>query len=148
VNRGIYRALPRGLSGRGVALLPLLLLAACAQGPGQSATLGSDHGLLGSLFQRTPPALETPRPDRMVGKAGTELAAVLGPPDFSRKDGPAEVWNYRAEACELLVFLYPDNAGRMAVSYAETSPKGAPADCLKGLGPERKGIVTALLNAS
>lgn len=47
------------------------------------------------------------------------LLARLGPPDFTRRDPPAELWQYRGASCVLDLFLYPE-AGTMTVSHAQT----------------------------
>ena len=48
-----------------------------------------------------------------------DLLARLGPPDFTRRDPPAELWQYRGATCVLDLFLYPD-AGSMKVSHTQT----------------------------
>jgi hypothetical protein len=53
---------------------------------------------------RRPAAL--PQPDRLIGMDGAAVAALLGPARFVRRDGVAEVWQYRNEHCVLDVFLY------------------------------------------
>lgn len=50
-------------------------------------------------------------PQQLFGLNGQRIAALLGPASFIRRDGPAEVWQYRAEACVLDVYLYKDPTG-------------------------------------
>jgi hypothetical protein len=57
-----------------------------------------------------------------VGLTAPEIAAALGPPDFLRRDPPAEIWQYRASACFLDVFLYAEPGGLRA-AYAEARPR-------------------------
>lgn len=48
-------------------------------------------------------------PGQFLGASSTALADALGPPGFLRRDGPAEVWQYRRDGgagCVLDVFLY------------------------------------------
>lgn len=64
------------------------------------------------------PALPFEAARELVGRSGDDVAALLGPPGFRRRDGPAEVWQYRGRACLLDVFLYDGRKGRR-VAYAE-----------------------------
>lgn len=45
-------------------------------------------------------------PEEYVGYAPERLLPLLGAPDFVRRDGGAQVWQYRAEHCVLDLFLY------------------------------------------
>lgn len=49
-------------------------------------------------------------PDQFLGQSGVAVAQLLGPPVLIRRDGPAEVWQYRGSiggrTCALDVFLY------------------------------------------
>jgi hypothetical protein len=47
-----------------------------------------------------------PSPERLLGMRGTAVAKVLGPAKFVRRDGDAEIWQYRNDQCVLDVFLY------------------------------------------
>jgi hypothetical protein len=48
-----------------------------------------------------------------------DLVARLGEPDFTRRDPPAEIWQYRSASCVLDVFLYPDD-GELKVLHTAT----------------------------
>ena len=50
--------------------------------------------------------LAPPDPGRLIGMDRDEVAGLLGPPDFRRRDNPALVWLYRSGACIMDVFLY------------------------------------------
>ncbi len=50
-------------------------------------------------------------PKQLFGLDGQRVATLLGPADFVRRDGSAEVWQYRAEACVLNVYLYKGPGG-------------------------------------
>ena len=72
--------------------------------------------------------------------SGDDLATRLGAPQFRRRDGQAEIWQYRGSACTLDVFLYADG-GDLKVRYVEargrdaetaTDPKQA-RDCATAL---------------
>jgi hypothetical protein len=60
------------------------------------------------------------------------LRARLGNPQFSRKDGPTEMWRYDTRSCHA-IFLFTGNQ----VSRVETIPAGAgnaaDAACLNSL---------------
>jgi len=45
-------------------------------------------------------------PKQLFGLAGHRISDLLGPANFIRRDGPAEVWQYRAKACVLDIYLY------------------------------------------
>ena len=45
-------------------------------------------------------------PKQFLGLVGTAVALKLGVPNLIRRDGTAEIWQYRATACILDVFLY------------------------------------------
>lgn len=41
-----------------------------------------------------------------MGLAAAAVTALLGPPDYRRRDKPAEIWQYRNDGCVLDIFLY------------------------------------------
>ena len=55
----------------------------------------------------------------LLGLADGDLVALLGPPDFRRRDDPAQVWRYRDSACVLDVFLYRQASGTLKVAHVE-----------------------------
>lgn len=59
---------------------------------------------LGVLDDPVPPPLTAG--DLMNRDAGM-LARTLGPAELRRRDGPAEVWQYRSATCVLDAYLYP-----------------------------------------
>lgn len=54
----------------------------------------------------------------LAGRTVTEVTALLGKPEFRRKDGAAEVWRYDGAACFLDVFFY-EAQGAVRVKHAE-----------------------------
>ncbi len=70
-----------------------------------------------------PPAINDD-PDQLLGLAPTSVAKRLGSPGFVRRDGPAEIWQYPAEACVLDIFLYRTGE-TLAVAYVELRGRGA-----------------------
>ena len=58
-------------------------------------------------FQRAPAAIASlPTPTELVGLGKEGVQDLLGDPQLIRRDGPAEVWQYTANACILDLFLY------------------------------------------
>jgi len=68
---------------------------------------------------------------------------ILGAPDFVRRDGNAQIWQYRATNCVLDLFLYK-SGNETTVKHAELRPRvpGAePLDaCYSRLRQERKTV--------
>ncbi len=50
-------------------------------------------------------------PSVVIGMAAGELRDLLGPPEFRRRDKPAEIWRYTNGTCVLDVFLYEAAGG-------------------------------------
>lgn len=63
-------------------------------------------------------------PEEFVGYQPDRLLPVLGAPDFVRRDGPAQIWQYRAENCVFDLFLYRDG-GVSRVDHVELRERGA-----------------------
>jgi hypothetical protein len=74
----------------------------------------------------TPPGGKT-RLDSLPGMRGTELTTLMGAPQFRRRDGQAEIWQYRGSACTLDVFLYTDG-NDLRVRYVEARGRGGTKD--------------------
>jgi hypothetical protein len=74
-----------------------------------------------------PPAKPTD-PQNFLALSGPEVTARLGPPDLLRRDGTAEVRQYRSSACILDLFLYPADGETLAVRHAELRGPGLDAD--------------------
>ncbi len=62
-------------------------------------------------------------PQQLLGLSGSVVAERLGAPSLVRRDGPAEIWQYKAAACILDVFLYADTGGQH-VRYVELRSHG------------------------
>lgn len=57
-------------------------------------------------------------PNQLLQFDGQRVATLLGPANFIRRDGSAEVWQYRAAACVLDVYLYKE-AGGLKVAHVD-----------------------------
>ncbi|MCP5367286.1 MAG: hypothetical protein H6906_07225 [Hyphomicrobiales bacterium] len=134
---------------RGVlALLPLVALAACVA-PARKQVSPAPAAPPPAQVARAAPRPETPPPapmplppaDSLLGRDGDAVARLLGDPSFRREDRPAEVWQFRGEACVLDLFLYPPAGGgphRVAHYEARgrgTDPAARPSaeDCFHAL---------------
>ncbi len=117
-----------------VAALPLALLAACggAMPPPVSAAAPA-AATAGS--QPAPGEIAIPAdPAGLTGLTAAQLRTALGAPGFTRRDAPAEIWQYRGRDCTLDLFLYDGGAGQTVAHYAVRSPGALPAkDCLAEL---------------
>jgi hypothetical protein len=138
VNRRIG-GLPR------IAPVLALVLAACAgtdaYGPGSGAEASPGQGRAG-LPQTPARRIDlVPGPTQLVGLDADQVDDLLGPPDFTRSDGPAEIRQYRDAACILDLFLYADAAsGRYRVAHVEAR------DRLSG-GTAEQACAASLLRA-
>ena len=92
-------------------LLAALALGACATEGG-----GSKAGGLAGATASTASAFASPKD--LVGKSGLQITSAIGAPAFRRKDGEAQIWQYRGTNCLLDVFLYRDGTS-LKVKYAE-----------------------------
>jgi hypothetical protein len=79
----------------------------------------------------------------LIGLTREDVASRFGPAGFVRRDGPAEVWRYRATECFLELFIYrdADNSQRVAhVDARNFAGRPASADtCLTRLVAEKRG---------
>jgi hypothetical protein len=82
---------------RFAALAVAALAAAGCSSSGRSLDLGT--------------ADRAPNSAELSGLGRTQLVGLLGPADFNRVDGPAEILQYRNGTCTLDVFLYDKGSG-------------------------------------
>ena len=67
-------------------------------------------------------------PQQFMGLGDQAVMATLGDPDLTRRDGPAEIRQFRGQDCVLDLFMYPA-AGDLAVRHVELrGPTLTPAD--------------------
>ncbi len=133
-----------------------LLLGACAESGGLLAGLGLgqdqaagaavkvEENQQASLTPPTPSPAPPPivTPGELIGRESAEVAKLLGKPTFARRDGGAEIWQYRGKACILDVFLYKGQFGRL-VEHAELRRRDegeiSDRDCLADVLTGAKG---------
>jgi len=63
--------------------------------------------------QKGPP----PSPERLLGMNGAAVTGLLGAANLVRRDGDAEIWQYRNDHCVLDVFLY--GPGPLSVAHVD-----------------------------
>ena len=75
-----------------------------------------------ALAARSPaPQREPSYPDidTLKGEMSVQITSLLGQPDFRRTDKPAQLWQYRHEACSVDLFLYPADSGALTVDHLD-----------------------------
>ncbi len=79
----------------------------------------------------------------LIGLTREDVTARFGPAGFVRRDGPAEVWRYRATECFLELFIYRDADSSQRVAHVDArnfAGRPASADtCLTRLVAEKRG---------
>jgi hypothetical protein len=140
--------LRRGIQGKALSLGRFGILAGAAVST-LAACSGPGAGTGSAALVAAPPAIAVPQPGHpqleVAQLASLEtlstaaLIARLGEPDFTRRDPPAEIWQYRGATCVLDIFLYPE-AGEMRVLHAATRDRDrleAPENRCTPFGPTR-----------
>ncbi len=147
---------------RAAALMALIAVAACggiATDAGRTAPPAAATAIEPTTPAMVPPPGDAPietasvtpapvpgsRPSVPVSLAGLDegqLSGLLGPPRFKRRDDPAQIWQYRNDACALDVFLYKTGKdGPFTVLHVETRGRDkkpvAHQDCLAALLKDR-----------
>ncbi len=134
-------------------LAAALLLAACAARP-PAATLAArpvvpreqvppNAAKPPASAPEKPAALAPARSADIIGLGTEAVEKLLGAPEMVRRDAPAEVWQYRSEACVVDLYLYPAQAA-YRVAYIEARDPSAASvaadNCFASLAPRRPAI--------
>jgi hypothetical protein len=103
-----------------VTMAAALVLAACGETDGrseeeQAAALAPYSGMA-----ILPPSVDAD-PNQLLGLSADEIAVKLGRPALIRRDGDAEVWQYRRVRCVLDLFLY---GSRKEVEHVDLRDRG------------------------
>jgi hypothetical protein len=81
-------------------------------------------------------------PEEFIGFSPERVLPILGAPDFVRRDGSAQIWQYRAPDCVLDLFLYQAGS-ETHVKHAELRSRVPNAEsidsCYSRMRQERKG---------
>lgn len=134
---------------RYAVLAPLAFLVACGGAPRTSGSPGQTAGsvfdffgadaLRGSDQQAAMPSTGAD-PNRLKGLSPLQIRSVLGKPVFTRRDAPAEIWQYRSRACTLDLFLYDEGGSQTVAHYAVRSQQPVnESQCLGELVGKSKG---------
>ncbi len=75
--------------------------------------------------RRRAKAVPRVNPSQLAGITDRRLVGLLGAPTLLRRDAPAEIWQYAGTNCVMLVFLYQDTGGSLAVRYVEWLSRAA-----------------------
>lgn len=135
---------------RHAVLAPLALLVACGGNPqtyggGSNGPSGFDFfGLGKGGDQQAALPGNAPDPNRLKGLTPIQVRSVLGKPVFTRRDAPAEIWQYRGRACTLDLFLYDEGGSQTVAHYAVRSPQPInEGQCLGELVGRNQGVPTS-----
>ncbi|MGE5538305.1 MAG: hypothetical protein ACM30I_06790 [Gemmatimonas sp.] len=139
---------------RGAVLLIALsgcALAGCAAPPAavpRAAQTGSAPAtatpVVGYSVRPTPPPSGKLTLESLTGMNAGGVTNLLGPPQFRRRDGQVEIWQYRGPTCTLDLFLYTES-GDMRVRYVE--PRGRTVQASAAEQAEVRACATGLLQA-
>lgn len=101
------------------ALVPLAFLVACGGNPQRSGMAIGPDGKTVATGEKLAslPGGTGADPSRLKGLSPMQVRAVLGKPMFTRRDAPAEIWQYRGRACTIDLFLYDEAGGQQTVSH-------------------------------
>lgn len=139
-------AMPRAAIKAILAVAVAGLAAACAGGPpsrGQGDGTALERGATAPRPRagaaRVP--VDAPKVSELAGRSAEEVARRLGPPQLTRHEPPAEVWQYAGEACVLDIVFYPEEgAGAPRADYLESRDLDGHGldtpDCLARLAAE------------
>ena len=153
----------------GALLTGLILLAGCARAPEPSVTVdvtpvppeesAPEEGAPPKVAEVPPPKvrpdIQPPPPGpaalveplgkvEVVGLNQPAVRELLGPPTVVSADGPAELWRYRTEDCDLGVYFYFDveREGFYALQYGVADGGDAAEEkaraCLEDIHRERQ----------
>lgn|GEM_PF-748234 len=112
--RPVAGAGPRRGRGAGILMAAAaLLVAACTAAGG--GTGAGDRGIAA-------PGASDVDPQQLMGMAPSGVAAMLGEPELRRREGPAEVWQYRSSRCAFNIYMDEDDTlGQRVVYYGARS---------------------------
>jgi hypothetical protein len=127
----------RSLGRVGLALFAALSLAACSGPGGISQPTAPSPAPSAAATGSKRPLLDVTQLGGLQTLSPQALIARLGEPDFTRRDPPAEIWQYRGSTCVLDLCLYPED-GELHVLHAATRDRDrvrAPENRCTPFGP-------------
>jgi hypothetical protein len=140
-----HRMAARAFAGAAISILgacgsapppPVAVSAAPGAAPVASQESGTSEAQVAAV-----PAITGAR--SLIGLTRERIVERFGAAGFVRKDGPAEVWRYRAPECFVELFIYRDADGSQRVAHVDArsfTGRPTPADaCVTRLAAERRG---------
>lgn len=134
---------------RGLAALPLLLVAAACSQPRETSLLDAylepQRPAMWGGLPAPVPVPELARNTQLVGMAASDLRSVFGEPSLLRREGNVQYWRYSFTGCILDLFVNTDADGGSEVAYFDLRPNGlygngaAAAECDR-LGQRLTGV--------
>jgi hypothetical protein len=121
---------PNLFGGTTAVVLLAVSLAACSTGNGPSGNAALSPSDPSYRAPTARPHFSLTEMASLSQMSDRQLTQRLGAPDFTRRDAPAEIWQYRSASCVLDVFLYPEGGG-LKVVHATTRDRdklGTPDD--------------------
>jgi len=128
-------------------IVAVILYGCVAASPPGSAPAASANMSRLVPARTAPVAIGSPRlspsatPISLVGLSANELTSLLGAPAWTRREHPAEVWQYQGTACVLDIYFY-EESGTSRVLYVEARDDSARsvtlAACLERIEAERR----------
>jgi hypothetical protein len=120
------------------------ILGACAGSPPQPVAVAAPPAAAPAAAPSPPVAGSPPQAAAavpaatgaraLIGMTRDDVAARFGPAGVVRRDGPAEVWRYRATDCFLELFIYRDADSAQRVAHVDARNfAGRPASADTGL---------------
>jgi hypothetical protein len=103
-------------------------------GAGENAPPAVPYSGMAALQPVTPPRVNED-PQQLMGLDRATLNKKLGEPALIRRDGDAEVWQYRADRCVLDLFLYGANKKVEHIDLRNRGDGGedSVSDCFNGM---------------
>jgi|SRR5690625_521417 len=80
--------------------------------------------------------------EQLIGLSSSSLTGALGRPATTRRDSPAEIWQYRSESCILDVFLYEAASGTQVVHLEARDERAEPVSHQECLGSLTRSATT------
>ena len=112
------------------ALISLFLLAGCQTTSGNVSGVGEAGSPSGNNTTNVAVAKGIRfDANEFVGSSPDSVLPILGAPDFVRRDGTAQIWQYRATNCILDLFLYQAGS-ETKVKHAELRSRVPGAETL------------------
>lgn len=89
---------------------------------------------------------DAPSARSLIDQPAERVVDALGAPDFQRQEVNAEIWQYGAGSCSLLIYLYPLGNNRLVARHLDARrPGGGATDpelCVRAIASARGANVS------